>query len=119
MIETRRRSVTKSLLWRFIGVMWTWIGAYLILLWTPERFQKAAWIATFIVIYHHSTRMAMYYGYERWWGSIQWGRLDLGAEGSPPPLTLRAKVLWAVGTLIAVASLFFLILYVAPLARSK
>ena len=118
MSETRRRSVTKSLVWRFIGVVWTWIGAYLILLWTPERFQKAAWIATFIVVYHHSTRMVMYYAYERLWSSIRWGRPDLDAD-TPPPLTLRAKVLWAAGTLIVVAALFFLILHVTPLVKGK
>ena len=116
MFETRRRSVVKSLVWRFIGVVWTWIGAYLIILWTPDRFQKAAWIATFIVVYHHSTRMVMYYAYERLWSGIRWGRL---ASDAPPPLTLRTRLLWAAGTLLLVAALFFLILYVTPLVKGK
>ena len=118
MLETRRRSVTKSLTWRFIGVVWTWIGAYLIILCAPERFQKAAWIATFIVVYHHATRMVMYYAYERLWSRIRWGRRDLGPAAGPP-LTLRAKMLWAAGTLIVVAALFFLILTVTPLGKSE
>ena len=116
MIETRRRSATKSLIWRLIGVVWTWIGAYLILLWTPERFRKAAWVSTFIVVYHHSTRMVMYYAYERLWSGIRWGRPEADA---PPPLTLRAKLLWAAGTLVVVAVMFFLVLYVTPLAKGK
>jgi len=116
--ETRRRSVTKSLVWRFIGVVWTWIGAYLIILWTPERFQKAAWISTFIVVYHHSTRMVMYYAYERLWSRIRWGRPDPGTD-APPPLTPQAKVLWAVGTLIVVAALFLFVLYVVAPAKTK
>ncbi|HUS46719.1 MAG TPA: hypothetical protein VNA25_05725 [Phycisphaerae bacterium] len=118
MLETRRRSVTKSLIWRLVGVVWTWIGAYLIILWTPERFQKAAWISTFIVVYHHSTRMVMYYAYERLWSRIRWGRPDPGAD-APPPLTLKAKAYWAAATLVVVAILFLLILYVTPLARGK
>ena len=116
MFETRRRSVVKSLIWRFIGVVWTWIGAYLILLWTPERFQKAAWIATFIVVYHHSTRMVMYYAYERLWNGIRWGRL---APDAPRSLTRRARILWATGTLLLVAALFFLIFYVTPLVGDR
>ena len=118
MPEARRRSVAKSLIWRFIGVVWTWVGAYLIILWTPERFQKAAWISTFIVVYHHSTRMVMYYAYERFWSRVRWGRTDPGAE-VPPPLTPRAKVLWAAGTLMVVAALFYLIFFVTPLVRGK
>jgi hypothetical protein len=118
MLETRRRSVTKSLIWRFIGIVWTWVGAYLIILWTPERFQNAAWIATFIVVYHHSTRMVMYYAYERFWSRVQWGRTDPGAE-MPPLMTSGAKVLWAGGTLVVVAFLFYMILFVSPLMKGK
>ena len=118
MPETRRRSVTKSLLWRLIGIVWTWVGAYLIILWTPERFQKAVWISTFIVVYHHSTRMVMYYAYERFWSRVRWGRTGPGAE-IPPPLTPRAKMLWAAATLVLVAALFYLILFVTPLVRGK
>jgi hypothetical protein len=115
MAETRRRSVTKSLIWRFIGVVWTWIGAYLIILLTPQRFQKAAWISTFIVVYHHSTRMVMYYGYERLWSGIRWGRLD---DGPIEPLTRRAKLLWAAGTAVVVAALLLATLYAVP-AKGK
>jgi hypothetical protein len=118
MLETRRRSVTKSLIWRFIGIVWTWVGAYLIILWTPERFQNAAWIAMFIVIYHHSTRMVMYYAYERFWSRVRWGRTDQGAD-IPPPMTRRAKLFWIGGTLIVVAVLFYLILFISPFMKSK
>ena len=78
MFETRRRSVTKTLIWRVIGIFWTWVGAYLILLFTPERYRSAGWCATFIVVYHHSTRMVMYYLYERLWARVEWGKQDMG-----------------------------------------
>jgi hypothetical protein len=75
-LELRRRSIAKSLLWRLIGILWTWVGAYFILLLTPQRFRSASLMASTIVVYHHSTRMIMYYVYERVWGHIRWGRVD-------------------------------------------
>ncbi len=75
-LELRRRSIAKSLLWRIIGIFWTWVGAYFILLLTPQRFRSASLMASAIVVYHHSTRMIMYYVYERVWGHIRWGRVD-------------------------------------------
>ena len=72
--ELKKRSLTKTVIWRIIGVVWTWAGAYLIIFLLPERFQKASIIATIIVIYHHSTRMVMYYFYERIWNNIAWGK---------------------------------------------
>ena len=62
-LESKRRTLVKSLLWRLIGIVWTWIGAYLILLFIPEKYESAAIVATLIVLYHHSTRLIMYYFY--------------------------------------------------------
>jgi len=112
--ELHRRSLVKSLLWRVIGVVWTWIGAYVILLFVPPSRQSAALIATLIVVYHHSTRMIMYYGYERLWASIGWGR---GAEARP--MSRREKALWSVGTAAALALIFFLLLEVHPKVKAK
>ena len=75
MIETRQRSFAKAALWRIIGIAWTWIGAYLILGWLPEGYRSAGLAATLIVVYHHSTRMLVYYAYERMWDRVRWGRL--------------------------------------------
>ena len=46
---------------------WTWMGAYVILLLLPEEQKTAVVIATLITAWHHSTRMVMYYVYERIW----------------------------------------------------
>jgi hypothetical protein len=29
MVEARRRTIVKTITWRLIGILWTWIGAYL------------------------------------------------------------------------------------------
>jgi uncharacterized membrane protein len=41
----------------------------------PEKMHNATTIATVIVIFHHSTRMIMYYFYERIWDNITWGKI--------------------------------------------
>jgi len=116
MVEAKRRTAVKALGWRLIGVIWTWIGAYLILLFTPDRYRSAALLSTFIVVYHHSTRMVMYYGYERVWDKVTWAR---SAPGGPsnPPLSWRAILAWVAITLLALVLIFVLILYVAPLLK--
>jgi len=112
--ELHRRSLVKSLLWRVIGVVWTWVGAYIILLFVPPSRQSAAFIATLIVVYHHSTRMVMYYVYERIWASIKWGR-----SAGPRPMSAKEKLLWSAGTAMTLATIFFLLLEVHPKIKAK
>jgi len=112
--ELHRRSLVKSLLWRVIGVLWTWVGAYVILLLIPPSRQTAALIATLIVVYHHSTRMIMYYAYERIWASVKWGR-----STAPCPMSTKEKLLWSLGTAAALALIFFLLLEVHPKVKAK
>jgi len=112
--ELRRRSLVKSLLWRVIGVVWTWIGAYIIILFIPPAHRTAALIATLIVVYHHSTRMVMYYAYERIWASVSWGR-----DVAPSRMSKKEKLLWSAGTAAALALVFFLLLVVHPKIKGK
>ena len=116
LLELKRRSVTKSLIWRFIGISWTWIGAYLILLFTPAKYKTEAWLATFIVIYHHSTRMIMYYFYERIWASISWGKINRD-EKDTSAMSFRDKVIWVSAIVVAVVILFILIMFVGPIIK--
>ena len=116
LLELKRRSLTKSLLWRFIGVIWTWIGAYLILSFTPAKYKTAGWIATFIVIYHHSTRMIMYYFYERIWAWISWGKINAG-EKDTAAMSFPAKVIWITAIVAAIVLLFALIMFVGPMMK--
>ena len=112
--DSRRRTLVKALLWRLIGIVWTWVGAYVILMFIPEKYETAALIATLIVVYHHSTRMIMYYFYERLWASITWGRTEVVGL-----LDARRKALWSAGTIAAVIFIFYLLMVVTPMLRAS
>lgn len=72
--DSKKRTLAKTLIWRIIGVIWTWLGAYIIISLIAESSQKASETATAVTIFHHSTRMIMYYFYERFWNKISWGK---------------------------------------------
>ncbi len=116
MTETRRRTLVKTVTWRAIGIAWTWIGAYLILLLAPERYQTAAILSTLIVAFHHSTRMAMYYGYERIWDGIAWGKCQ---EKNPLAgnVTCAARIVWTAATIAAIVLFLAIVLYIAALVK--
>jgi len=116
-LELRRRSIVKSLVWRVIGVVWTWVGAFLILVLLPDARHRAAWVATLIVVYHHSTRMIMYYFYERVWTSLKWGRA--GADGAGRPMTPGEVVVWTLAIVALVAVIFAAIICLGPLMKAK
>jgi len=111
-IESKRRTIVKTLLWRFIGIIWTWVGAYFIILLIPPSYKTAAIIATLIVIYHHSTRLIMYYFYERIWASVSWGRTEISK-----PMSVREKILWITGTVVSFCIIIILIIYITPMIK--
>ncbi len=116
MTETKRRALVKTVTWRLIGIVWTWIGAYLILLFAPRRYRTAAALSTLIVAFHHSTRMAMYYGYERAWDRVAWGR----CETSNPlagNVTWTAKLAWTAAAIATLVLLIVIVLYVTPMVK--
>jgi len=114
--ELRRRTILKSLIWRIIGIVWTWIGAYFIILIVPPTWKNATVIATLIVVYHHSTRMIMYYFYERIWIATSWGKYD-SEEGSFQPMSMHNKLVWIIGSSVAIGVIFILIIYVTPFIK--
>ncbi|MHA1169144.1 MAG: DUF2061 domain-containing protein [Candidatus Hodarchaeales archaeon] len=68
-VDTPKRSVVKSVIWRVIGIillgglMWIYTGD---------------WAATTIVTgSFHSIRIIMYYYFERGWEQISWGRNNI------------------------------------------
>lgn len=107
--ESKRRTIVKSLLWRIIGVIWTWLGAYFIILLIPKSMKKASIIATLIVIYHHSTRLIMYYFYERIWATINWG--IFGPDDIEETISIKGKLSWTFGTIFSVTFIMWLILF--------
>jgi len=115
-LELKRRSVVKSLLWRIIGIIWTWVGAYFILSLTPQKYKTAALMSTAIVVYHHSTRMIMYYFYERLWNQVSWARFDANCCRIVP-MSAKSKIIWIIASLTIIAFIAFLIFYIQPMIK--
>jgi len=86
------------------------------LLLTPERFRTATLMATAIVVYHHSTRIVMYYIYERIWSRILWGRVGKD-KLETVAISPKIKLLWIIIVALSLALIFFLILYVNPMMK--
>jgi len=114
--ELRRRTILKSLVWRIIGIVWTWIGAYFIILIVPPTWKNAATIATLIVIYHHSTRLIMYYFYERIWTTISWGKYD-SEQGRSQAMSMHDRLIWIISSSVMIGVILVLIIYVTPLIK--
>lgn len=110
--DSHRRTVAKSLLWRFVGIFWTWGGAYVIILLLPNEQQNAITIATLVTVWHHSTRMIMYYLYERAWIRISWG--TIGENHSKTNLSAKQKLQWIFGIVAAIITIFWLLFFVSP-----
>ena len=116
-LENRRRTIIKSLLWRFIGLFWTWGGAYVIILLLPDKNKNAITVATLITAWHHSTRLIMYYVYERIWARVTWGKFR--GENSSKSMTIRHKIQWIISTLIAIFIIFWLLFTVTPKIKDQ
>lgn len=113
--ETKRRTLIKTLIWRVIGVLWTFIGAYLIILLLPKDYSSALNIATLIALFHHSTRMVMYYFHERIWLKISWGRSD----NEYIPISTKTKAIWILCMVIILILLFYFLIYINPKIEPK
>ncbi len=106
-LETRRRTIVKTLLWRITGIAWEWISAYIVIVFVATKYASAAVIATSIVIFYQSTRTVMYYGYERGWVNTEWGRGGY-TEGKIP---LRTKIAWIVGVTLTTVAIFYVFIF--------
>jgi len=65
--EARIRSVIKAIAWRILASLTTML---LVFLFTLEM-HTAFWVAVIEVV----TKMVLYYGHERIWNIITWGRI--------------------------------------------
>ena len=86
-LESKKRSLTKSLIWRIIGILIlgliTWI------------FTKNIEVTTSVTIFFHTIRFVLYYLHERFWEKIDWGlmkRSDL-SEREQEEIMKRLKKL--------------------------
>ncbi len=75
MDDQRKRSIVKSLTWRALASLTTMIIVYAF----TERIALSLGIGVIEVF----SKMALYYGHERLWTRIRWGRAWLGeTDGS-------------------------------------
>lgn len=62
--ETRKRSLTRSLVWRIIGVVFLAFVTYM---------YTGNWITTTLVtVLHHGVFIFVYYAHERFWLKVKW-----------------------------------------------
>lgn len=66
-MDTKKRSLTKSITWRVIGVILLGLISYMI----TGNWKEM----TIITVLFHSIRVILYYYHERIWEGISWGRL--------------------------------------------
>ena len=71
------RALVKGITWRIIGTLDTFLWSLLI---TKQAFSAGsiAGLETF-------TKIALYYGHERAWRLVKWGRFEEGAAPAAPP----------------------------------
>jgi len=67
-METRRRSVVKAVLWQLLGlVVLSAVGLLL---------TGSVALGGAIALVNTATGFVLYFGYERLWSRIRWGRAD-------------------------------------------
>ncbi len=66
-MDTRRRSIAKSLTWRIAGVVILGAISY--------AFTRDLAATTGITLLFHGIRLVMYYWHERLWERVEWGRI--------------------------------------------
>jgi uncharacterized membrane protein len=74
MMETRMRSVAKSIVWRIISIVVLVIVAYFI----TGDVKKT----TGITILFQIILAVLYYAHERAWAKVSWGRIDFISRGT-------------------------------------
>jgi len=66
-MDTKKRSLTKSITWRVIGIILLGVISYLI----TSNWKEM----TIITVLFHGIRVILYYYHERIWENVSWGRL--------------------------------------------
>jgi len=64
-MESRKRSLVKSIIWRVLGIVILGVITWL--------FTKSWKITTSVTVLFHVIRVVLYYFHERLWSGINWG----------------------------------------------
>jgi uncharacterized membrane protein len=67
-MDSKKRSIAKSVSWRILGIIILGIIAYAV----TGNFKEM----TIITIIFHGIRLVLYYFHERLWERISWGKID-------------------------------------------
>lgn len=82
--ESKRRSLAKAVSWRLVG---------LVMLGTITYFVTRSWEATGgITVVYHLLQVFLYFGHERVWERIRWGKPN-SLEQLPPARELTTREL--------------------------
>jgi len=85
-MDTRKRSLVKSIVWRVTGIILLGVISYLV----TGNWKEM----TKITVLFHSIRIILYYFHERFWEKISWGKLkhplaELPVKEKPTPEDLK------------------------------
>jgi uncharacterized membrane protein len=75
--EAHSRSFIKAVSWRMLGSMDTFVISYLV----TGQLKFAASIASVETV----TKVILFYGHERIWAAVPWGRADKIINAAPEP----------------------------------
>ncbi len=67
MPDSHRRTIVKTVIWRVFNFVYWPVIAYAV---------TGSWKSTGLLTIGAIVGMFLYYGYERLWNNIQWGKLD-------------------------------------------
>lgn len=74
-METHARSITKSLTYRIVGLIFTFLIGWLI-----TRSMK---LGATLGLLDFGFKLCLFYAHERFWAKVKWGRID--ASNIPDP----------------------------------
>jgi len=112
---SRKRHIAKSITWRIIGSVDTWIIGYILIRFFGaesidakefEINQKAALAASYIAILELITKTILYYFHERIWSSIRWIKKQ---QVRHIIKTISWRLVGAIDTILLVFIVYFLV----------
>ena len=110
---SRKRHIAKSITWRIIGSVDTWLIGYILMRFfgevaeeESEINQKAALAASYIAALELITKTVLYYFHERIWSSIRWIKKQ---QVRHIIKTISWRLVGAIDTILLVFIVYFLV----------
>ena len=100
----RRRHIAKTLTWRIIGTLDTWLISYILIYYIGETPEKATEAASYIAGLELITKTILYYIHERAWCSLSFG---FTARVRHIIKTVSWRLIGAIDTILLVFVVYF------------